>query len=43
MDLYDTIVSDLYLGRKLPARFTDEDFNKLQYVQRYIFALLYEG
>jgi hypothetical protein len=43
MDLYDTLVSDKYLGRPMPQKFIDEDFHKLEFISRYIFGLLYEG
>lgn len=41
VELYDTVVCDLNLGRAMPAQFTEKDFLELKYVQNYMFVLLY--
>lgn len=41
-ELYDTLVADNYLGRPLPSQLTDDDYEKLSFIQRYLFTLVYE-
>lgn len=40
-ELYDTIVCDQNLGRKIPEKYTEKDDKELQYIQSYLFVLLY--
>lgn len=42
-ELFDVVICDLNLGRKMPADFSQEDFRHLKYVQNYLFDLLYSG
>ena len=39
--LYDTVVSDQNLGRKIPEKYTEKDDKELNYIQSYLFVLLY--
>lgn len=41
--LYDTLMSDLTLGKKLPLSFTDNDMRTLKYLSDYFNILLYNG
>ncbi len=41
-DLYDTLAADNYLGRPLPSKLTTEDYEKLRFIERYLFTLVYE-
>ena len=40
-ELYDVVVADRNLGRKIPPEFTEEDFQRLKYVQNYFLILIY--
>lgn len=40
--LFDTLVADNYLGRKMPAGFADRDYQTLMFIHRYMFALVFE-
>lgn len=40
--MYDVIISDMYLGRKIPDTFTDRDLKQLTYIQAYLFTLIYK-
>ena len=41
VELYDVVVADRNLGRKIPPEFTEEDFQRLKYVQNYFLILIY--
>lgn len=41
--VYDIVITDKFLERRLPDGFTREDFRRLRYVQGYLFAVLYSG
>lgn len=36
------MVADNYLGRPLPSKLTDYDYEKLYFIQRYLFSLVFE-
>lgn len=40
--LYDTLVCDNYVGRKMPDQFTDRDYQTLMFIHRYMFTLIFE-
>lgn len=42
-DLYDTVVSDLNLGRAMPADFKEEDKKNLKYMYEFYNSLLFGG
>jgi len=42
-DLYDTLISDIYLGREMPKGFTDSDLNELKFIDTYYQSLLKSG
>lgn len=41
-ELYDTLVADNYLGRLLPTNLTNDDYERLSFIQRYLFTIVYE-
>ncbi len=41
VELYDVVVADRNLGRKIPPEFTEDDFQRLKYVQNYFLILIY--
>jgi hypothetical protein len=41
-ELYDTLVADNYLGRPLPTNLTNDDYERLSFIQRYLFTIVYE-
>jgi len=42
-DLYETLYSDLYLGRPLPTSYNEGDNKNLKYIYEYYNALLFDG
>lgn len=42
IELYDVVICDLNLGRKMPSSFTEHDLKHLEFIQNYYFALLNE-
>ena len=42
-ELFDVVICDLYLGRPMPANFTQYDFEQLKFIQNYLFSLTYGG
>ena len=42
-ELYDTINSDIYLGRRLPANFTEDDYNNLEHLRNWAFEVASGG
>lgn len=41
-ELFDTLTADDFLGRPLPSQLTNDDYEKLSFIQRYLFTLIYE-
>ncbi len=42
-DLYDTLLSDLTLGKELPKQFDEYDMKSLKYISDYYNILLNDG
>lgn len=42
-ELFDVVTCDMYLGRPLPAQFSDYDYAQLKFIQNYLFTLVYGG
>ncbi len=42
-ELADTIICDKYLGRDLPAAFTDSDYRQIYYIRNYMLSSLYSA
>ena len=40
-DVYDLIICDMFLGRKLPDTFTAADYKQIDFIQAYLYALVY--
>ena len=39
--MFDVIICDMFLGRKLPETFTNSDFKQINFIQAYLYALIY--
>ncbi len=42
-ELYDVVICDLNLGRKMPPSFTEQQFLEMKFIQNYLFVLIYSG
>lgn len=42
-DLYDTLLSDITLGKELPKSWDDYDMKSLKFISDYYNTLLYDG
>jgi hypothetical protein len=42
-DVFDTLYCDNYLGRPLPQKLTDHDYEKLNFISRYLATLFWEA
>jgi hypothetical protein len=43
IELYDTVTCDQNLGRPLPSGFTEQEYQRLKYIENYLLVLLYDG
>lgn len=42
-DLADTLISDKFLGREMPEKFTDDDYKQIYFIRGYLLSELYAG